>query len=649
MSVMFGRCNLDGRAIDPYYVQSVSECLAPKGRDGTVRHEMSGGILLFHTLGTSSVPRQTVQPYSLQSGALLMWNGRLDNREELRRASGADLAEDSSDVAIVTAAYEHVGVDCLPKIIGDWTLSVWNPAERSLILAKDFLGTLPLYYCANDSAVVWSSLLEPLALLSDRAFTLQGEYLAGWLGYFPATHLTPYDTISSVPPASVVQIRDGRLTVTEYWKFDPTRRIRYRSDGEYEEHFRSVFGESIRRRLRSDTPILAELSGGMDSSGIVRMADYVQQHAADAGPRVDTISYYCDDEPNWDERPYFLQVEEQRGRNGFHVDMSGEGTLSFARACEFTWHPGAACRESHSGRKIREILSSNGFRVLLSGIGGDEVLGAVPNPIPELADLLTRGKLHTWSKQMVAWALAQRKPISSLLFDTIQTFLPMRLARLPLHSAPPSWIHPALLRRYPSEVCNRRRFQLLGPLPSFQDNMHTLEALRRQFSFNGTASDALYEKRYPYLDRDLMEFLFAIPPDQLLRPNQRRSLMRRSLIGIVPEGVLNRRRKAYVIRQPMADLLRNIPVLLERAGTMDALSQQLIDCGRLREALERATQDQAIPILSLARTFALDSWLHSLRASGVWDGRVMAEGSAETLPFQPNESLPMTTIQAERR
>jgi asparagine synthase (glutamine-hydrolysing) len=647
MSVMFGRCNLDGRAIDPHYVQSVSECLAPKGRDGTVRHELSGGILLFHTLGTSSVPCQTVQPYSLQCGALLMWNGRLDNREDLRRTSGADLAGDPSDVAIVAAAYEHAGVDCLPKIIGDWALSVWNPAERSLILAKDFLGTLPLYYCANDSAVVWSSLLEPLVLLSDRTFALQEEYLAGWLGYFPATHLTPYDTISSVPPASVAQIRDGRLTVTEYWKFDPTRRIRYRSDGEYEEHFRSVFGESIRRRLRSDAPILAELSGGMDSSGIVSMADHVLKHAA--GPRVDTISYYCDDEPNWDERPYFLQVEEQRGKAGFHVDVSGEGALSFTRKREFTWHPGAACRESHSGRKFREILSSNGFRVLLSGIGGDEVLGAVPDPTPELADLITRGKLHTWSKQMIAWALAQKRPIPSLFFDTVKAFLPMRLAELSLHVTPPSWIRPALLRRYPSELCNRRRVRLWGPLPSFQDNMHTLEALRRQFSFNGTASDAPYEKRYPYLDRDLMEFLFAIPPDQLLRPNQRRSLMRRSLKGIVPEGVLNRRRKAYVIRQPMADLLRNIPVLLERTGSMDALSQQLIDCWRLRTALERAAQDQAIPILSLARTFALDSWLHSLRASGVWDGRVVARGSEGALPTRPQESFPMSTIQAERR
>ena len=86
------------------------------------------------------------------------------------------------------------------------------------------------------------------------------------------------------------------------------------SDAEYEEHFRSVFAQSVRRRLRSDSPILAELSGGMDSSSIVCMADEIISRGQLATPRLDTLSYYDDSEPNWNERPYFSQVEEKRGR-----------------------------------------------------------------------------------------------------------------------------------------------------------------------------------------------------------------------------------------------------------------------------------------------------------------------------------------------
>src|SRR6202035_132686 len=98
-------------------------------------------------------------------------------------------------------------------------------------------------------------------------------------------------------------------------------RIHYRSDAEYEEHFRFCFTESVKRRLRSDSPVLAELSGGMDSSSIVCMADQILARGKGETPRLDTLSYYDDSEPNWNERPYFTKVEEKRGRAGCHIDV----------------------------------------------------------------------------------------------------------------------------------------------------------------------------------------------------------------------------------------------------------------------------------------------------------------------------------------
>src|SRR6202040_1086421 len=101
---------------------------------------------------------------------------------------------------------------------------------------------------------------DPLVLLAAKSFALEEEYIAGWLSFFPATHLTPYVGIHSVPPSCFVRLESGRQVCSRYWDFDSSRRIRYRSDGEYEEHFRSVFAKAVQRRLRSDTPVLAELS-----------------------------------------------------------------------------------------------------------------------------------------------------------------------------------------------------------------------------------------------------------------------------------------------------------------------------------------------------------------------------------------------------
>src|SRR5205807_1259080 len=163
-----------------------------------------------------------------------------------------------------------------------------------------------------------------------------------WLSFFPAAHLTPYVGIHSVPPASSVLIGPGRHMVSKYWDFDPKKRICYRIDGEYEEHFRGVFGEAVGRRLRSDNPILAELSGGMDSSSIVCMADTIIARGVAETPRLDTVSYYDDSEPNWNERPYFEKVEQKRGRTGCHIDAVPQQSLTFGRPSDrFAATPGS--------------------------------------------------------------------------------------------------------------------------------------------------------------------------------------------------------------------------------------------------------------------------------------------------------------------
>jgi len=94
--------------------------------------------------------------------------------------------------------------------MGDWALSVWNPKDRSLILAKDPIGTRYLYYSLDKDQVSWSTILDPLVLLAEKTFALEEEYIAGWLSFFPATHLTPYVGIHSVPPASSALLRAGK-------------------------------------------------------------------------------------------------------------------------------------------------------------------------------------------------------------------------------------------------------------------------------------------------------------------------------------------------------------------------------------------------------------------------------------------------------
>lgn len=616
MSVQFGRWNFDGRPVDRESLAKAGVMLAPYGADGWGTYIKDSVGILFRAHHTTKESRSEAQPHITPSGAVLTWDGRLDNRADLIRQLRGVVTIASTDVAIVSAAYECRGSDCFVMLTGDWALSIWDANTRSLILAKDPIGTRHLYYSFDDNQVTWSTILDPLVLFAGKTFALCEEYIAGWLSFFPAAHLTPYVGIHSLPSSSSVAIRAGKPIVSRYWDFDPEKRVRYRTDTEYEEHFRAVFAQAVRRRLRSDSPILAELSGGMDSSSIVCMADTIIGRGAAETPRLDTISYYNDSEPNWDERPYFTKVEEKRGRTGCHIDVGREEPLSLKfEKIGFASTPGSGQRSNQAIREFSACLIAQGNRVVLSGIGGDEVTGGVPTPTPELEDLLAGAEFRLLAHQLKVWALNKRKPWFHLLLHAARGFFPLSFVGLPKHKRPVPWLCPEFVNRNRAALQGyETRLKLFGPRPSFQESLNALGALQRQLQSSPLASGPPYEKRYPFLDRNLLEFLYAVPREQLVRPSQRRSLLRRALAGIVPDELLNRKRKAYVARWPFTAISNDWPALIDLSRQMASSFLGIVEPRRLAMAIRMAGQYREVPAIPLLRTFSIESWLRSLQA-----------------------------------
>jgi asparagine synthase (glutamine-hydrolysing) len=614
VSAQFGKFNFDGRPVEPSDLSRIRSLLVPHGPDceGSLCEGNFG--ILYRAFNTMQKGPRESQPFVNSSGITVTWDGRLDNRAELLTQMQGALSQEATDVEIVTAGYELWGMNCFEKLIGDWALSIWDPLRQTVVLARDFIGTRHLYYSFDPESVTWSTILDPFLLLGNKKLQLEEEYIAGWLSWFPESHLTPFVGIQSVPPACVVQLRNGIRTVTTYWRFDSAKRVRYSTDSEYEEHFRTVFAQSVRRRLRSGGPVVAELSGGMDSSSIVCVADLIMSQGDSPAPQLHTVSYYDDSEPNWNERPYFSLVEDKRGRRGCHIDVSS------SEECDLTCSggrvvpvPGLLGGSELARRRLSNCLAQQGDRVLLSGIGGDEVAGGVPTATQELADLLSRWELKELAHKLKLWALAQRRPWFHLFGETVRMFFPADLVGVPQLKRPAAWLQSDFAHRH---RCAARgyetRWKVLGALPSFQDNMATLEAMRRQLTCDHPSAEPLYEARYPFLDRNLLEFLFAIPRDQLVRPGQRRSLMRRALAGIVPDALLNRRRKAYVARGSLASLSRQAALLASPGIEMVSASFGMVDGTKLANVLEKARCGQMVPTVNLIRTLQLEKWLRTL-------------------------------------
>ncbi len=197
-------------------------------------------------------------------------------------------------------------------------------------------------------------------------------------------------------------------------------------------------------------------------------------------------------------------------------------------------------------------------------------------------------------------------------------FLSPEIVGVPKHLRPSPWLQSDFVKRrwaaltgYPSRV------RLFGPTSSFQDNVSTIDGLRRQLASKTLPFEPPYEKSYPYLDRDLLEFVVAIPREQLVRPTQRRSLMRRALIGIVPDDILNRKRKALVTRAPLIAISRDWANLVAMSRHMVSSSLGLVDSDRFLIALQKARCGQEFFSRCLTRTIYIEGWLRSLVSSGI--------------------------------
>lgn len=639
MSVQAGIWNFDGGPVDPELINDFSQSLKQQGPDGEYRYVNKNVAILYRPFYTTAESRREKQPYLSRRGFILTWDGRFDNREELIAEFRSYLDADPTDVAIVATAFDYLETDCFRRIIGDWALSVWKPEQRELVLALDYMAIRHLFYYLRQGRIWWATDLAPLVLHSGDKFHIDDDYIAGYFAQDPDAHLTPYREIREVPAGQFARIRDGKASVERYWRFSPKSRIRYKTDADYEEHFRYVLRESVRRRLRSDSPVLAELSGGLDSSSIVCMADDILANEGAQTPRVDTLSYYDKTEPNGDDWIYFQKIEEKRGRVGAHIDASKLGTAPASlEYTEFSPLPGYLASGRHIEAERAAVVQGGGYRSILSGVGGDEFLGGIPNPTAQLGDLMVQFKLIKLAQQLTAWSLVKRKPWTHLLWQASMDLLPPFLGQYFIKQAKVEpWIDKGFSKRTKLAIHLLDVDEHFGMwLPTRRSCIGGVLLMADKLAKWKSSTMAVEESRYPYLDQNLIEFILSIPASQLLRPGERRSLMRRSLTGIVPEEILSRRTKQFGARTPVAALEKNWDELYTAFDSPLSSNLGYVNRGCFLGQLRAARNGKQIHITRLMRTISLELWLRDLASRRLIDeatpatrvGAVSLESSA---------------------
>lgn len=615
MSILSGVLKLNGA---PVTEAELSERASATDRYATG----CANYLLRRALGMCVQPYQSHTrsllengPTSDACGNVLGFDGRLDNFIELA-SQLAWSGEAPADSTLVLAGFRKWGVDCLSKLVGDWALALWCESDRTLYLARDHAGTRTLFYRHSLDRIDWATYLEFFFTETEQP-KLSGTYVAANLSAQHLRDLTPYEDIHSVQPGHVVAVRNGAARIERHWLAFGGTELRYRRDEEYDEHFLELFRQAVARRTEADPSVIAELSGGMDSTSIVCMSDHLRRGQKPNAQLLDTVSYYDDEESSLDERTYFSITEAARGKQGVHLNRAYSQRTFLPHDVRNGAYlvPGADSYTITREGNIYESIWSQGYLSILSGVGGDELLGGVPDCNPELAPYFMAGKWARFIRRSMAWALAQRTPLictaRNAIRYAVQSYTGMKQNR-PV----PCWLNPSL-----RETAAARSLTLAVMTRSWAHNPRQLDNERTWWSVMESLPHcfprmlARPEYRYPYLDRDLVEYLHRVPRTQLVQPGRRRLLMRRALRGIVPEEILERKQKAYQLRGPVVGLQQKRDLLRQLFEKSILAELGYIDAGPFLLALDRTCAGDMTLWFSIMQTIALELWLRSNHGS----------------------------------
>lgn len=559
------------------------------------------------------------RPEPVRDGLLIGWDGRLDNRAGLDSALGIS-GEHGSDADRVAWAYRRWGVSFCEHLIGDYALALWDSNRHRLLLARDPMGVRPLFYArsAAESALVWGSTLRTVIAAQVAANEVDEQWVAEYLVHAMGAERTPYRAVRAVAPGHVLTVEDGVMRSLAFWMPDRRPKIRLPDDRAYEQRFAQLFVEAVRCRLDERRPVMAELSGGLDSSSIACVASaLIRQQQVEATDLL-TVSWVYPRSRTADERRYVGYVHEHIGRAGIYLDDDDGLAFDGLDQPDYEYPTAFECvrvREQHRG----ELMASRGVRVLLSGFGGDNVTFSEFEATLPLADLLWSGRLTAFLRLLGTWHRVDRTPYPALAWGSLT------------RSCLPSWaerqvrvVRADLLECLDADFVRRTR--LVERLAGFvADDSPGPPSRRRQIAAVRMATSTVswmydsgrwpYLVTYPFLHLPLVDFCLGVPTEQFIRPGQTRSLHRRALRDRLPPEIVARRDKRgpdEAIQRSLASSWPRIqawlgdPEVVRRGWINDTAFRRMIDLARFGR--------QRTELVFILRTIALEAWLR--RQSG---------------------------------
>lgn len=533
----------------------------------SIRHITSDNV--FMGCGLLNIDKQfntEVLPYiDKENGLIITADVAIYNRKEL--LSELNIKDDFNDSQLVLKAFIKWNEECIDHIVGDFSFVIWDINKKEMFGARDHVGSRTLYYKYNKDQISFSTLLKPILAITDE-ININEEWLVDYLALPGVIHEyegkdTIYRDIHQLPPGSLFKVKNGILNIKKYWNpLENVSELKFNSDEEYDKAFRKVLYEAVESRIVSEKNIGIMMSGGLDSGTIACIAaDKLSKEnkALKAYSSIPMKGYIGKELSRYfipNESEYIEEiVNKYKNIELKYCRCEGKNaTYDIDRFIKVFEQPYKVFKNLVWLDDIEKKAINDGCKVILTGQYGNSTI-SFGNYETHVRTLATKGKLISILKEVNGVSKIQKVPRSYALKKTVKIALPYKL-RCYLERNKGidinknfKYINNDLIKKwneekklYKSGFNNKiQKYYTLNEIHEFivrEGAFSHIGAIETKLSlYNGVII------RDPSRDKRVIEFCLSLPSEQYVNNGEERHIIRRAMRGIVPDKILDNRRR----------------------------------------------------------------------------------------------------------
>ena len=493
----------------------------------------------YHSFWTTPEEQGEQQPIKFAGRYWFVWDGRIDNREEIYQSLSNERArlEDLSDAQLLLNVYLEKGIASLKEVIGPYAWTLYDKEENTLIAARDSMGARYLVYAETDEWCCVASTVHAITAHPDFSFQINQRLVAQHFSFnYTNEDSTFCENIKLVLPGHYLKIAEGKsINQHEFYLPDPNKRIRYTDHREYHENFKQLLSAAVSARLRSTTSVASMLSGGLDSSPITIEA----ANLIDRDKKLYGVTWTFDELKECDERAYLDDIYNDHEVLPVWVNCDDAYPLN----PQDSWpiNPDIPFDYPYRGKHLRayQVIKDKNCRVTLSGMAGDDLYSGTELIAYEYLQQLRFLEIYRELKHRFRYE-------ASLGIFLRKHFLWYTKLWFSIKGRSPYWA-PHITEQAFNKIQGDNSF--LGNRAKYALRPRQYDTLIGTYYSNPLSNERFFstpyqtEIRYPMRDRRLVEFMLQIPSEHLYSNNVTRPIIRKAFCDVLPEKIKDRKSK----------------------------------------------------------------------------------------------------------